>query len=141
MREGPRIVESGLRELGPRLLWSVLAVGLVLRVLAWLLLGDKLPSHGFEAGVISDSIAAGRGYSMPFYFTDIPIRSFIPPFYPSLMALLKLGVIAGAFYLVSRVSETAVLLFILGLSIVIVTIVIEGVYQLYIHRRRGVTNG
>lgn len=58
-----------------------------------------------------------------------------------LMALLKLGVIAGSFYLVSRVSETAVIIFILGLSIIIVTIVIEGVYQLYIHRRRGVANG
>lgn len=58
-----------------------------------------------------------------------------------LTALLKLGVIAAAFYLVSRVSDTAVIIFILGLSIVIFTIVIEGVYQLYKHRRRGVANG
>ncbi len=86
----PRIRESGARELPRQLLVLGLLAGLALRLLAWILLGDKLPVHGFEAGVISDNIVAGRGYFMPFYYCDVPIRSFIPPLYPCLMALLKM---------------------------------------------------
>jgi hypothetical protein len=74
-----------------RLLWLSLAAGLGLRLLAWLLVGDKLPTYGYEAGVISSNIVEGRGYTMPFYFTDIPLRSFIPPFYPVLLTLAKLA--------------------------------------------------
>ncbi len=87
----PHIRESGLRELPPRLLWLGLALGLLERLLAWFFMGDSLPMHGFESGVISDNVVAGQGYWMPFYFCDVPIRSFIPPLYPTLMALLKSG--------------------------------------------------
>jgi len=85
----PRIRESGLRELPRRLLWLGLALGLAERVLAWLLLGPSLPTHGFEAGVIADNLLGGRGYTMPFYYCDVPFRSFIPPLYPLLMAGAK----------------------------------------------------
>ncbi len=88
---GLRIQESGWREIPPRLLWLGLAGALLMRIVAWFVLGDKLPLHGFESGVISDNVAAGRGYWMPFYFTDVPVHSFIPPFYPTLMSLLKLS--------------------------------------------------
>ena len=85
------IRESGWRELSRGLLLLGLLSGLLLRILAWLLVGDKLPQHGFESGVISDNVAAGLGYWMPFYFTQVPMHSFIPPFYPTLMALLKIS--------------------------------------------------
>jgi hypothetical protein len=78
-----------LRDISPRLLWLGLACGLLLRLAAWLLLGDALPIHGFESGIISDNVVAGRGYLMPFYYCDTMVRSFIPPLYPSLMSILK----------------------------------------------------
>jgi 4-amino-4-deoxy-L-arabinose transferase-like glycosyltransferase len=85
----PQIRESGLRDLPARILWPGLFVALLLRIAAWVLVGDKLPVHGFEAGVIAGHLAAGSGYWMPFYYTQVPIHSFIPPFYPVLMALLQ----------------------------------------------------
>ena len=44
----PRIEPAGWRDLGPRLLWGGLALGLLLRAAAWFLIGDQLPVHGFE---------------------------------------------------------------------------------------------
>jgi hypothetical protein len=61
------------------------------------------------------------------------------------MALFfKLGVIALSVYLVSRVSASAVLFHILGLSIIVIAIGMEGIYQLFHSRNknmRGVFNG
>jgi len=61
------------------------------------------------------------------------------------MALFfKLGVIALSVYLVARVSASAVLFHILGLSIIVIAVGIEGIYQLYHSRNknmRGVFNG
>lgn len=86
----PRIEASRLGEMPARLLWIGLLLFLAERVAAWLLLGSTLPTHGFESGVISDNLVAGRGYRMPFYYCDVPLRSFIPPLYPVLMALGKM---------------------------------------------------
>ena len=61
------------------------------------------------------------------------------------MALFfKLGVIALSVYLVSRVSVSAVLFHILGLSIIVIAIGMEGIYQLFHSRNkkmRSVFNG
>jgi hypothetical protein len=61
------------------------------------------------------------------------------------MALFfKLGVIALSVYLVARVSASAVLFHILGLSIIVIAIGMEGIYQLYHSGKksmRGVFNG
>jgi ABC-type multidrug transport system permease subunit len=54
-----------------------------------------------------------------------------------LAAFIKLAIIAAVFYLVSRISETAVLLYILGLSIILISILVEGIYQFY----RSAANG
>jgi hypothetical protein len=54
-----------------------------------------------------------------------------------LAGLMKLAVITGLFYLVSRISDKSVLFFILGFSIIFLSILIEGVYQLY----RSAANG
>lgn len=48
-----------------------------------------------------------------------------------LAAFLKMIVIAAIFYTVSRVSETAVLFYILGLSVIIISIFGEGAFQLF----------
>ncbi|MCK4764427.1 MAG: hypothetical protein KAW12_19665 [Candidatus Aminicenantes bacterium] len=42
---------------------------------------------------------------------------------------LKMAVIAATFYPVSRISETAVLFYILGFSVIVLSIMIEGVLQ------------
>ncbi len=86
----PHIRESGLRELPRRVLWVGLILAVLERLAAWFVLGDVLPVHGFESGVISDHLVEGSGYWMPFYYCEVAIRSFIPPLYPSLMALLKM---------------------------------------------------
>jgi hypothetical protein len=48
-----------------------------------------------------------------------------------LAAFLKIVVISVIFYGVSRISEKAVLFYILGLSIIIIAIFLEGFYQLF----------
>lgn len=54
------------------------------------------------------------------------------------MALFfKLGVIALSVYLVSRVSSSAVLFHILGLSIIVIAIGMEGIYQLFHSRNKN----
>ena len=54
------------------------------------------------------------------------------------MALFfKLAVIALSVYLVSRVSVNAVLFHILGLSIIVVAIGMEGIYQLFHSRNKN----
>jgi len=46
-----------------------------------------------------------------------------------LAAFSKMVVIAGVFYLVSRKSETAVLMYLLGLSVIVAAIMTEAVFQ------------
>lgn len=48
-----------------------------------------------------------------------------------LVTALKMAVISAVFYLVSRSTEAAVLYHILGLSILVLAIAMEGVYQFY----------
>jgi 4-amino-4-deoxy-L-arabinose transferase-like glycosyltransferase len=99
----PHIRESGLRELPRRVFWVGLLLAILERMAAWFVLGDVLPVHGFESGVISDHLVEGSGYWMPFYYCEVAIRSFIPPLYPSLMALLKM--VTGEWVSVLRVIQ------------------------------------
>jgi len=46
-------------------------------------------------------------------------------------AFAKLVLIALLFYPVSRISETAVLCYILGLSVVVIATLVEGIYQIF----------
>lgn len=46
-------------------------------------------------------------------------------------AFLKMAVIACGFYLASRISKTAVLIYILGLSVIVLAIMAEALYKLY----------
>jgi chromate transport protein ChrA len=54
-----------------------------------------------------------------------------------LLAVSKLLVISGVFYLVSRAGDSAVLFHILGLSVIVLAIFVEAGYQLY----RSFSNG
>jgi predicted tellurium resistance membrane protein TerC len=54
-----------------------------------------------------------------------------------LAGFIKLAIITAVFYLVSRISETAVLFHMLGLSIIFISILVEGIYQFY----RSAANG
>lgn len=56
-----------------------------------------------------------------------------------LAGLLKIGIIAAFFLMVSRISETAVIFHIMGLSIIVLSIVVEGFYQLYRSQSNGRT--
>lgn len=62
----------------------------------------------------------------------------------TVVLFLKLAVIALSLYLVSRVSGGAVIFLILGLSVMVIAIGMEGIYQLYHSRNKnmkGVCNG
>lgn len=48
-----------------------------------------------------------------------------------LISLLKMGLIAVIFYFISKISEEATLFFLLGLSVIVISIMIEGAYQFY----------
>jgi len=54
-----------------------------------------------------------------------------------LVAFLKMAVISAIFYGVSRLSEKAVLFYILGLSIIVLAILMEGFYQLFRRNSSG----
>lgn len=47
-----------------------------------------------------------------------------------LAGILKMAVITAAFYAVSRVSATSALFYILGISIIVISLMVEGVFQL-----------
>ncbi len=49
----------------------------------------------------------------------------------------KLTLIAAIFYAVSKISETAVLFYIIGLSAIVISTMIEGLYQIYRSFRNG----
>jgi len=46
-------------------------------------------------------------------------------------AFLKMVAIAGGFYLASRISKAAVLMYILGISVIVLAIVAEALYKLF----------
>lgn len=48
-----------------------------------------------------------------------------------LISFLKMGLIAVVFYFISKISEEATLFFLLGLSVIVISIMIEGAYQFY----------
>ncbi len=48
-----------------------------------------------------------------------------------LISFLKMGLIAVVFYFISKISEKATLFFLLGLSVIVISIMIEGAYQFY----------
>jgi hypothetical protein len=54
-----------------------------------------------------------------------------------LALFFKLGVIALSVYLVSRVSVSALLFHILGLSIIVIAIGMESIYQLFHSRNKN----
>jgi len=47
------------------------------------------------------------------------------------ISFFKLGLIATVFYFVSKISEKATLFFLLGLSVIVISIMIESAYQFY----------
>jgi len=49
----------------------------------------------------------------------------------------KFAVIAAVFYPVSKISDTAVLFYILGLSAIVISTMVEGFYQIYRSFRNG----
>lgn len=62
----------------------------------------------------------------------------------TVVLFFKLGVIALSLYLVSRVSGSAVIFLILGLSVIVIAIGMEGICQLYHSRNKnmkGICNG
>jgi hypothetical protein len=54
-----------------------------------------------------------------------------------LSGFIKMGLITLAFYPLSKVSEAAILFFILGLSTIVLSILAEGIYQMF----RKTSNG
>lgn len=50
---------------------------------------------------------------------------------------IKFTIIAALFYPVLKISETAVLFYILGLSAIVISTMIEGLYQIYRSFRNG----
>lgn len=53
------------------------------------------------------------------------------------VGFVKIGIISLVFYFLSSISETAVIIFIIGLSTIILSILIEGIFQIF----RTASNG
>jgi len=79
---------------------TLFLVALALRLLLTLtVFHERGLRGGLELGTLADSIVAGQGFVWNFYGSDVPRRSFFPPFYPYLLAALK--VVFGAGWVVA----------------------------------------
>jgi hypothetical protein len=92
----------------------------------------------------SGAIISISGFILMIKMTDRVLNKGKGQLLFAMALFFKLGVIALSVYLVSRVSGSAVLFHILGLSIIVIAIGMEGIYQLFHSRNknmRGVFNG
>jgi hypothetical protein len=78
---------------------------------------------------LSGAIISVSGFLLMMRMIDRSLKKGIgqPLFF--LAAFSKMVVIAGVFYLVSRKSETAVLLYLLGLLVIVVAIMTEALFR------------
>ncbi len=74
-------------------------------------------------------IISVSGYFMMIRMVDRCLKKGKGQFLFFAAAFLKMAVIGGGFYLASRVSETAVLLYILGLSFIVAAILTQALAQ------------
>jgi hypothetical protein len=92
----------------------------------------------------SGAILSISGFILMIKMTDRVLNKGKGHLLYAMALFFKLGVIALSVYLVSRVSVSAVLFYILGLSIIVIAIGMEGIYQLFHSKNknmRGVFNG
>jgi hypothetical protein len=92
----------------------------------------------------SGAIISISGFILMIKMTDRVLKNGKGQLLFALALFFKLAVIALSVYLVSRVSVSAVLFLILGLSIIVIAIGMEGIYQLFHSKNknmRGVFNG
>ena len=85
------------------------------------------------------------GFLAMIKMTDLVLKKGKGQWLIILALLVKLAVIGLVLYLVARISGRAVLFHVLGLSIMVIAIGAEGVYQVYLSRsknlNRSVSNG
>jgi hypothetical protein len=92
----------------------------------------------------SGAIISISGFILMIKMTDRVLNQRKGQLLFTVALFFKLGVIALSLYLVSRVSGSAVIFLILGLSVIVIAIGMEGIYQLYHSRNKnmkGVCNG
>ncbi len=114
-----------------------LAIAAVITILPVIFLFTK--SIFYSIIFLLGTIISISGFLVMIRMIDRVIRRGKGQLLFSLVTMLKLAVIATAFYLVSRAPgpDAAVLWFILGLSIIVVALAMEGIYQVY----RSIANG
>ena len=85
------------------------------------------------------------GFLTMIKMTDLVLKRGKGPWLFILALLVKLAVIVLALYLVSRASGRAMIFHVLGLSVIVIAIAVEGIYQVYLSRNknlnRSVSNG
>ena len=79
----------------------------------------------------SGAIISISGFLLMIKMTDRVLNKGKGQLLFAVALFVKLGVIALSVYLVSRVSVSAALFHILGLSIIVIAIGMEGIYQLF----------
>jgi hypothetical protein len=85
----------------------------------------------------SGAIISISGFILMIKMTDRVLKNGKGQLLFAMALFFKLGVIALSVYLVSRVSFSAVLFHILGLSIIVIAIGMEGIYQLFHSRKKN----
>jgi hypothetical protein len=85
----------------------------------------------------SGAIISISGFVIMIKMTDRVLNTGKGQLLFAMALFFKLGVIALSVYLVSRVSLNAVLFHILGLSIIVIAIGMEGIYQLFHSRNKN----
>lgn len=84
----------------------------------------------------SGAIISISGFLLMIKMTDRVLNTGKGQLLFAMALFVKLGVIALSVYLVSRVSVSAMLFHIMGLSIIVIAIGMEGIYQLFHSRNK-----
>ncbi|MCP4217345.1 MAG: ATP synthase subunit I [bacterium] len=104
---------------------------LCIQVSAFILIFILSKSVFYSILFLLGAIIGVAGFFVMIKMVDMHLRRGKGKWLFFVVEFAKMAVIAGAFYFVAQQSKTAVLLFILGLSIIVASIMAEAVYQLY----------
>jgi hypothetical protein len=124
-----------------RLIGGALGTHVLLLVLIYFFTKSIFYSIIFSLGAMISIL----GFLTMIKMTDLVLKKGKGPWLFILALLVKLAVIVLVLYLVSRASGKAVIFHVLGLSVIVIAIAVEGIYQVYLSRnknlKRSISNG
>ena len=124
------------KKTSPQLIKRLIKLAIITLVLLMIPIYFFTKSMFYSIIFCSGAIISISGFVIMIKMTDRVLNTGKGQLLFAMALFFKLGVIALSVYLVSRVSIIAVLFHILGLSIIVIAIGMEGIYQLFHSRKK-----